>query len=352
MSTKSSSVSPLDYLIFLNLLLFFAAVSAVMCQSSDQGPGSIGVCNGRLGSDLPPEQEVVELYKASGIRRMRIYDPNQATLTALQGSDIELVLDVPNVDLESLQSDATDWVQTNVVQYFSATRIRYIAVGNEVDPEKETSRFVPFVLPAMQNIHTALSQFGLQDQIKVSTATYSALLMNTYPPSNAVFKDTDFMGPIISFLAQTGAPLLANIYPYFAYIYSQGIELPYALFTAPGVVVPDGPYGYQNLFDAMVDGMYSALEKAGGGNVEVVVSESGWPSAGGAAATMENANTYYRNLIDRVNRGSPKRPGKAIETYLFAMFDENQKTGEESEQHFGLFYPNKQPKYQLNFNNV
>ncbi|KAL0437194.1 UNVERIFIED_CONTAM: Glucan endo-1,3-beta-glucosidase [Sesamum radiatum] len=204
----------------------------------------------------------------------------------------------------------------------------------------------------MQNIQTALSQFGLQDQIKVSTATYSALLTNTYPPSNAVFKDTAFMGPIISFLAQTRAPLLANIYPYFGYIYGQGVELPYALFTAPGVVVQDGPFGYQNLFDAMVDGMYSALEKAGGGDVEVVVSESGWPSDGGAAATMENANTYYRNLIGHVNSGSPKRAGKAIETYLFAMFDENQKTGENSEQHFGLFYPDKQPKYQLNLNNV
>ncbi|KAK4408290.1 Glucan endo-1,3-beta-glucosidase [Sesamum angolense] len=351
MSKKSSSVAPLDYLIFLYLLVFFAAVSAVMCQPSNQGAGSIGVCNGRLGSDLPPEQEVVELYKTSGIRRMRIYDPNQATLTALQGSDIELVLDVPNVDLESLQSDATHWVQTNVVQYFPATRIRYIAVGNEVDPEKETSRFVRLVLPAMQNIHKALSELGLQDQIKVSTATYSALLMNTYPPSNAMFKDMAFMEPIISFLAQTRAPLLANIYPYFGYIYSQGIELPYALFTAPGVVVQDGPYGYQNLFDAMVDAMYSALEKAGGGDVEVVVSESGWPSDGGVAATMKNANTYYRNLIGHVNRGSPKRPGKAIETYLFAMFDENNKTGEKSEQHFGLFYPNKQPKYQLILNN-
>ncbi|KAL0418479.1 UNVERIFIED_CONTAM: Glucan endo-1,3-beta-glucosidase [Sesamum radiatum] len=155
-------------------------VPALQPRFAHTGAGSIGVCNGRLGSDLPPEQEVVELYKTSGIRRMRIYDSNQATLTTLQGSDIELVLDVRNVDLESLQSDATHWVQTNVVQYFSATRIRYIAVGNEVDPEKGTSRFVLLVLPDMQNIHKALSELGLQDQIKVSTATYSALLMNTY----------------------------------------------------------------------------------------------------------------------------------------------------------------------------
>ncbi|KAH6834232.1 Glycosyl hydrolase superfamily protein [Perilla frutescens var. hirtella] len=288
---------------------------------------------------------------------MRIYDPNQATLTALRGSDIELIVDVPNVDLPSLQSaaGAANWVQTNVRPHFPATKIRIIAVGNEVDPEKqETSRYAGLVLPAMQNIYTALSLFNLQDEIKVSTATYSAVLKDTYPPSNSTFKDSSFMAPIIRFLAETRAPLLANIYPYFAYIgdEARSIKLPYALFTAEEVVVRDGGLEYRNLFDAMVDGVYSAVEKTGGGGgkgVEVVVSESGWPSHGGAAASMENAGAYYRNLMNHVEKGTPKRPGKSTETYLFAMFDENQKPGATTEQHFGLFYPNKEMKYQVKF---
>ncbi|KAK3139831.1 hypothetical protein QOZ80_5AG0391160 [Eleusine coracana subsp. coracana] len=152
-----------------------------------------------------------------------------------------------------------------------------------------------------------------------------------------------------NYLASTGAPLLANVYPYFSYIGNQAqIDINYALFTSSGTVVQDGGNAYQNLFDALVDTFYSALEKAGAGNVKIVVSESGWPSAGGEAATADNARTYNQNLINHVGQGTPKRPG-GMEAYIFAMFNENQKGGAETERHFGLFNPDKSPAYQMNF---
>lgn len=150
--------------------------------------------------------------------------------------------------------------------------------------------------------------------------------------------------------------MLVNVYTYFAYTSDkQSISLNYALFTSNGTVVTDPNTGkkYQNLFDAIVDSVYAALGKVGAPNTDIVVSETGWPSDGGDAATVDNARAYYRNMINHVknNNGTPLKPGKEIEAYLFAMFDENMKSGAKTEHHFGLFNPTtKHPKYgNLNF---
>ncbi|XP_044504407.1 glucan endo-1,3-beta-glucosidase-like [Mangifera indica] len=342
-----SSYSASEKLSRAAMLLLFG-----LLMSHIQTSGAIGVCYGRNGNNLPPQAEVVTLYKDNNIGQMRIYDPDQATLQALRGSNIELILDVPKDKLQDLTDSAKagDWVQTNVLAYSADVKFRYIAVGNEIRPGDAEAQYV---LPAMRNVYNAIAAANLQGQIKVSTAIDTTLLGSSSPPSEGAFSSeaSSYITPIIQFLAQNGAPLLANVYPYFAYTGNTAqISLAYALFTAPGVVVQDGSYQYRNLFDAITDALYAALEKAGAPNLEIVISESGWPSEGDPAATVENAGTYYRNLINHVkgNTGTPRKPGKAIETYLFAMFDENLKAAG-IEQHFGVFSPNKQQKYQLTF---
>lgn len=299
-----------------------------------------------LGNDLPSSSDVVQLYRSKGINGMRIYSPNKAALDALRGSGISLVLDVGNDkvgELAASPSNAASWVQNNVRPYYPAVNIKYIAVGNEVQGGATQS-----ILPAMRNLNGALAAAGF-GSIKVSTSVRFDVITNSYPPSNGVFAQS-YMTDIARYLASIGAPLLANVYPYFAYRDNpRDIKLNYATFQ-PGTTVRDDGNGltYTNLFDAMVDAIYAALEKAGAPNVRIVVSESGWPSAGGFAASVDNARTYNQGLIDHVRQGTPKRPG-ALEAYIFAMFNENQKTGDPTERNFGLFYPNKSPVYPIRF---
>ncbi|GJY59825.1 glycoside hydrolase, catalytic domain-containing protein [Tanacetum coccineum] len=247
---------------------------------------------------------IIKLLIFTADAQMRIYDPNQATLRALGGTNIELILDVPNDRLQELadSNGAASWVQNNIRNYPNV-RFRYISVGNEVDPDTDSSRFLNFVLPAMRNVQKAISDAGLQ--IKVSTATYTGLLKISYPPSEGAFKDNvvGYITPIIRFLAENNSPMLANIYPYFAYLGPPKLELSYALFTKP-----DNGEQYKNLFVAILDAHYAAQSRLGGTNVPIVST-----------------------------KGTPLRPGRSIETYLFAMFDEDQKQGKESEKHFGVF---------------
>nr|CAA77085.1 glucan endo-1,3-beta-D-glucosidase [Triticum aestivum] len=321
--------------------LFIGAFAAV--PTSVQ---SIGVCYGVIGNNLPSRSDVVQLYRSKGINGMRIYFADGQALSALRNSGIGLILDIGNDQLSNIAastSNAASWVQNNVRPYYPAVNIKYIAAGNEVQGGTTQS-----IVPAMRNLNAALSAAGL-GAIKVSTSIRFDAVANSFPPSAGVFAQS-YMTDVARLLASTGAPLLANVYPYFAYRDNpRDISLNYATFQ-PGTSVRDQNNGltYTSLFDAMVDAVYAALEKAGAPGVKVVISESGWPSAGGFAASADNARTYNQGLINHVGGGTPKKR-EALETYIFAMFNENQKTGDATERSFGLFNPDKSPAYNIQF---
>lgn len=98
------------------------------------------------------------------------------------------------------------------------------------------------------------------------------------------------------------------------------------------------------MFDAQVDAIRSALNSAGFPGVEIVVAETGWPYRGDAdeaGTTVDNARAFNGNLIAHLRSmvGTPLMPGKSVETYIFALYDEDLKPGPTSERSFGLFRP-------------
>ncbi|GLT45246.1 hypothetical protein SLA2020_190920 [Shorea laevis] len=113
---------------------------------------------------------------------------------------------------------------------------------------------------------------------------------------------------------------------------------------APGPVVFDEQLQQQNLFDAMVSfllvrslvvGQWRLLRRR----------QDGRRMGRETAKTMDNDRTYITNVIHHVKGGTLKRPGKHIEIYIFAMFRAYFVSLPGYEKYWGLFYPNKQPKF-------
>ncbi|XP_024017243.1 probable glucan endo-1,3-beta-glucosidase BG4 [Morus notabilis] len=308
----------------------------------------IGVCYGMLGNNLPPATEVINLYKHNNIGKIRLFDPDPSALQALRGSEIDVTVGIRNEDLAGLASNqdaVASWFAAHVEPYLNDIVFSNIAVGNEVIP----GHLGQYVLPVMESLQAILDHKNLAG-IKLTTVLPANALALSYPPSAAQFSDeaaNDLRG-IIRFMSTHGAPLMINVYPYFAYASDPvNVRLDYALFTATAPVVQDGNLSYHNMFDAIVDAFFWATEREGVSDVNIVVAESGWPSAGnGGFTTPELASTYAKNFVNHIlsNAGTPKRPGPYVEGFIFAMFNENLKPAG-VEQNFGLFYPNMNPVY-------
>ncbi|XP_021866606.2 probable glucan endo-1,3-beta-glucosidase BG4 [Spinacia oleracea] len=311
--------------------------------------GNVGVCYGLIGDNLPSPKDVVSLYKQYNIQKMRIFEPYPQVLEALRGSNIELTLGVRNNDIPILASDegaANSWFMSNVHPYMNDIHISHITVGNEVIP----GEFSESILPAMQNLQNVLNSNNLGT--RATTVVHSAVLGTSFPPSAATFSDSSrpFISGIIQFLSSQNSPLLVNLYPYFPYAADpENIRLDYAQFRAHEPLINDGDLSYSNLLDAMLDAFFSAMEKEGVSDVNIVISETGWPHDGNSNFTTPGlAATYNRNFIHHVHNfgGTPKRPDALLQGFIFAMFDEDLKDPG-VEQKWGLFSPNMKPNYNI-----
>ncbi|XP_021895864.1 glucan endo-1,3-beta-glucosidase-like [Carica papaya] len=321
------------------------------------GGAAIGICYGRVADNLPPSSKVIDVLKSNGISTTRIFNADGPTLQSFSGTGISLMIGVPNEILPSLASGTAlfslQWLETNILSHLPSFQVRYIAVGNEVfsiDPF-----YSPYVVPAMINLYHALQVLNLTDSIKLSSPQAASVLSISYPPSAGTFNPylQSVMVPLLRFLDSTKSPFMINVYPYISYLNSfESVTLDYALFRSGDNEIQDGGLTYGNLFDASVDAVVYAMEREGFAGIPLVVTETGWPTSGGLAASKENALAYNGNVVRRVlsDVGTPKIPGRGVEVYLFDLFDENGKGGEEYEKHFGIFGLDGMKLYDLAFN--
>ncbi|KAJ0021219.1 hypothetical protein Pint_31884 [Pistacia integerrima] len=336
--------------IFLIIFTFSGSVVQIL------GLG-VGINYGQIANNLPSPSRVSVLLRSLNISRVKLYDADPNVLLAFSNAQVEFIIGLGNEYLENMTDPikAQNWVQQSLQPHIPQTRIACITVGNEVFKDNDT-RLYSFLLPAMQTVYKTLVDLGLDKQVIVTSAHSLDILANSFPPSAGSFRPdlAEYIQPLLSFHAQVKSPFLINAYPYFAYKGSPNeVSLDYVLFQPnQGMIDPNTNLNYDNMLYAQVDAVYSAIKAMGHTDIEVRVSETGWPSNGDedeAGATIENAGLYNGNLLKRIDQkqGTPAKPSVPIDIYVFALFNENLKPGPASERNYGLYYPDGRPVYNI-----
>ncbi|GLT60987.1 hypothetical protein SLA2020_337240 [Shorea laevis] len=344
-------------------LLLCLMLSCLLVGSWAESSSKIGINYGRVGNNLPSPYQSIQIIKSMKAGRLKLYDADPEILKLLSGTKLEVSVMIPNDDIINIaanQTSAAHWVHDNVLLFYPDTMIRFILVGNEVlsyfsDYDKEIWHNL---VPAMRRIKAALRAQGIKN-IKVSTPLAMDVLQSTFPPSSGTFRSDileNVMLPLLHFLNSSKSYFFLDVYTYFPWSANpKNISLDMALFEG-NVKHTDPGSGlvYTNLLDQMLDSVNFAMEKLGYPDIRLAISETGWPNSGDLdqiGANVHNAATYNRNLIKRMTAspplGTPARPGVAIPTFIFSLYDENQKAGPGTERHWGLLRPNGTSIYDI-----
>ncbi|XP_043713590.1 glucan endo-1,3-beta-glucosidase 7-like isoform X2 [Telopea speciosissima] len=337
---------------------FFAFAAFLHLLHFAYSESFIGVNYGQVADNLPPPSETAKLLRSTSIGKVRMYGADPAIIKALANTGIGIMVGTSNGDIASLASDpnaAQQWINSNVLPFYPASNIIMITVGNEVITSSDGT-LMSQLLPAMQNLQNALNSASLGGKIKVSTVHSMAVLRQSEPPSAGMFHPQYIptMKGLLGFLSSTGSPFAINPYPFFAYQSDPRPEtLAFCLFQPnSGRLDSRTNINYMNMFDAQLDAIRSALNSIGFKGVEIVVAETGWPYKGDSnevGPSVDNAKAYNGNLIAHLRSmvGTPLMPNKSVDTYIFALYDEDLKPGAASERSFGLFKPDTTMTYDI-----
>ncbi|CAK9149134.1 unnamed protein product [Ilex paraguariensis] len=324
----------------------------------------MGINYGRLGNNLPSPYESIEIIRNMKAGSVKLYDANSEILQLLSGTKLRVSIMVPNDQISNIASNQTlsdQWVLENVLAYYPHTMIRFILVGNEVLSYKsdQDRRMWVDLVPAMQRIKRSIKEQNINN-IKVGTPLAMDVLESSFPPSSGTFRSDlkeQIVIPLLQFLNRTNSFFFIDAYPYFPWSENPShMSLDFALLEETNQTYTDPNSGliYTNLLDQMLDSLAFAMEKLGFDNILIGIAETGWPNAGDIdqpAANIHNAATYNRNLVKKMTAkppiGTPARPGLSIPTFIFSLYDENQKPGPGTERHWGLVHPNGIPVYEL-----
>lgn len=218
----------------------------------------IGVNYGQVADNLPAPAATAKLLQSTAIKQVRLYGSDPEVIKALANTGIGIVIGISNGDIPGLAADpnvAAQWVNSNVVPFYPASKITLVNVGNEVLLSNDQG-LISQLLPAMRNVQSALAAASLGGKVRVSSVHSMAVLSQSDPPSSGRFDPgfQDVIKGLLTFQRDNASPFAVNPYPFFAYQSDPRPEtLAFCLFQPnAGRVDPGSGIKYMNMFDAQV----------------------------------------------------------------------------------------------------
>lgn len=101
-----------EWLLFVSWLIIWVSLHTYDVQG-------LGVNWGTQANHKLPLSTVVQLLKNNGIQKVKLFDSDESTLSALTGTNIEVMVGIPNGQLAAMlnYNQALKWVRRNVVRY-------------------------------------------------------------------------------------------------------------------------------------------------------------------------------------------------------------------------------------------
>jgi len=276
-------------------------------------------------------------------------DGDLAFIQAAHSSKVlKLAVGIPNYDLQALADGKTSAFIETIKPYTDV--ISWVCVGNEPLGSWEGGKYNNLLVKALTNVTNAVK--GLNASILVTIPQNFEFMGASFPPSAGSIRP-DLQNIIIEtckVMKSSGSPFMVNIYPFLARKdRPKDVSLNYCLFDGK-VVVPDGSYTYTNIFHAMIDALYVALDRIGYGSLDIIIGECGWPTDGHPDAIPANAEKFNYYMIREIkSRGTPRFPNKPLRCFLFELFDEDLKSLDPGkfERSWGVYNMAGLPKYNL-----
>ncbi|XP_042480940.1 glucan endo-1,3-beta-glucosidase 8-like [Macadamia integrifolia] len=343
----------------LRKLFVMVVATVVVCGNVAEG---IGINWGTMMAQPLYPEIVVKMLKDNGIKQVKLFDADPWTVKPFAGTGIQLMLAIPNNELERFSekySNAKDWVAENVTSHLKdqdGVDIRYVAVGNEPFLKAYNGSHMKTLFPALQNIQKALDEAGVGNKIKATVPSNADVYESASgKPSDGNFRKDirQLMVDIVKYLNSKKAPFVVNIYPFLSLYMDANFPYEYAFFDQGSTPTQDGKYQYTNVFDANYDTLVHSLKKSGVPDLEIIVGEIGWPTDGDKQANVKNAKKFYDGFFKKkaTKKGTPLRANAYEEVYLFGLFDENMKSVAPGnfERHWGILRYDGQPKFPMDF---